>query len=396
MTLFSYGFRFFFLAAGLYAAAAVAAWLAWLGLHLVGGVVLTPTFAGAAHQWHGHEMIFGYAVAALAGFLLTAVPSWTGTRPLAGRPLVLLAAVWLAGRLAMWFSAFLPPLAVAVADLLFLPLLGVLLARALFVRPAPRNLIFLGLIAVLFVANLACHLEWTGSLGDGVRWGLTLAIVTLASMVAIIGGRIVPAFTRNALMRMGVEDGLPRSFAPLELVTLAAALALVVCYALPVPAPLTGAVAALAAVASLVRLAFWRADRTLGQPIVWSLHLAYLWLPVGYGAIAADMLFGLLPSAFALHALGIGAVGGMTLAVMTRAALGHSGRPLVVARPIAVAYVLVALAAVVRVGATVLATGLYLEAVLLSGALWLAAFTLFALVYWPILTKPSLSEAGRI
>ena len=391
----SYGFRVFFLFAGLYAVAAIGAWLFWLGLHMAGAIAV-QSFSGAPQVWHGHEMIFGYAVAALAGFMLTAVPNWTGARPVAGLPLALLATVWIAGRLALWFSAFIPGFLVAIIDLAFLPLFAVFVARSLMLKPAPRNLVFLVLLALLFAANLAVHLQWLGRAENSAAWGLDLGIVTLALMVAIIGGRIVPAFTRNELMRAGESERLPRSLGPIEAVALVGAAAVVLCYMANAPDWITGTIAAIAALAHLARLALWRSGATLGEPILWSLHLAYLWLPIGYAAIAAVRLFGAFPEAVALHALGVGAVGGMTLAVMTRAALGHTGRPLAVTRPIALSYGLIALAALMRVFAPVLLPVFYLELILAAGALWMIGFGVFVAVYWPILTGPPLSAGGKV
>jgi uncharacterized protein involved in response to NO len=215
-------------------------------------------------------------------------------------------------------------------------------------------------------------------------------------MVAIVGGRIVPAFTRNALMRNSESGRLPQSFKPIEAAALIGASAVMLCYLANAPDAIAGGVAAIAALAHLARLAFWRSWATRGVPILWSLHLAYLWLPIGYAIIAAARLFDAMPEAVALHALGVGAVGGMTLAVMTRAALGHTGRPLAVTRPIAVSYGLVALAALVRVFAPGLFPALYLELILVAGGLWIVGFAVFVTVYWPILTGPALLAEDKV
>jgi len=392
----SYGFRIFFLLAGLYAVAAMAAWLAWLGVHMLGAEVATGSFSGAPNVWHGHEMVFGYGVATLAGFMLTAVPSWTGAQPLSGRPLAILAALWLAARLALWASALLPEWLVAIVDLGFLPWLGFLVARQLLLKPQARNLVFLALLALLFAANFAVHLEWIGVAEYSASWGLSLGIVTLALMVAIVGGRIVPAFTRNALIREGESERLPQSFKPIEAASLIGAFAVTLCYLANAPDTITGGVAALAALAHLARLAFWRSWATRRAPILWSLHLAYLWLPIGYATIAAARLFDAMPEPVALHALGVGAIGGMTLAVMTRAALGHTDRPLAVTRPIALSYGLVALGALVRVFAPGLFPAFYLELIFVAGGLWIMGFAIFVTVYWPILSGPALSGEGKV
>lgn len=387
-TFLSFGFRPFFLFAGLYAIAAIAAWLTWLGLHGAGAAVTAPSFAVTPHYWHAHEMIFGYGGAVLAGFLLTAVVNWTGTRPVTGRPLLLLIMVWLAGRIAVWLSALVPAAVVAVVDLAFLPLLGLFVARALLAKPAARNLIFPGLLAVLSAANLMIHLEWTGLIDDGARLGLLAALLTLCFTVSIVGGRIVPAFTRNALVKRHEAIPPPRTITLVDAIALASTALLIPAAAFALSDALTGALALVAAVAHAVRLSFWRFHATLNDPLLWSLHLAYFWLPVGFAMLAAAHLGAGMSESTALHALSIGAVGGMTLAVMSRAALGHTGRPLAAAWPTACAYGLIAAAALVRAGGPVLFPALYMQAVLAAGFLWAAGFALFALVYWPVLTGP--------
>ena len=384
---FSSGLRPFFLFAGLYAVVAIAAWLAWLGLHAGNVTVTRSTIAEAPHLWHGHEMLFGYGAAMVSGFLLTAVPSWTGTAPIAGARLGLLVATWLAGRLVMWFSALLPGLVVAAVDLAHLPVLGVMVAMSLRQRPAPRNLIFLGLLALLAFANGAVHAEWTGYGDDSASWGLRLAIVAFVLMITIIGGRVVPAFTRNALMRRGQTEALPRSLGWLDGLAVASAAAVVVAAAADW-SPGLGAAGLVAGLANAWRLVLWRPLASLAEPIVWSLHLGYLFVAGGFLALAGADLGGWPSETAALHILAIGAIGGMTLAIMTRAALGHTGRALTVARPVAVAYLLVAAAALVRGFGTQFMPDHYFAVIGLAGLAWMTAFGLFAVVYFPILTGP--------
>lgn len=388
--LLSFGFRPFFLLAGLYAVISMLAWIAWLMLHSANAVILAPTIAVPAHLWHGHEMLFGYASAVITGFMLTAVPGWTGARRVAGASLVVLVTVWIAGRIAVWFSAFLPAMFVGLVDMAYLPLLAGTIAMGLVKRPAPRNLIFLGLLAVLTMANGAVHGEWTGLTRNTASWGLAVAVITTTLLIVILGGRIVPSFTRNAIIRKAGENELPRSIGLLDKASIAGVAGVLVCYIFAVPDVVTGVTALLAAMANLTRLALWQWRSVLGAPILWSLHLAYLWIPVGLAAIAASMLGGWISHNAAEHLLAIGAIGGMTLAMMTRAPLGHTGRPLVVARPISVAYLLIAAAAVLRGFGLDIFPEHYFPVVFIAGGLWATGFSIFTIVYTPIVTGPSL------
>ena len=388
----SYGFRVFFLFAGLYAVLALAAWLAWIGLHALNFEVVGMSIALPPHLWHAHEMIFGYTLAVIAGFFLTAVPSWTGRQPIQGGPLALLAAAWLAARLASWSSAVLPALLVAALDLVFIALLGLMIGRALIVGGSRRNLVFLPVLAVLFIANLLVHLEILGLLDGGLATGHLLALDTILLLITVIGGRVVPAFTTNVLRNTGVEP-LPRSHRALDVASIASvALMLLADLILP-ESWVVGAVAGLAALANALRLAGWCGARTLDRPILWILHLGYAWLVVGLALKAAALLGGWLSEVTALHALTVGAIDSMTLGVMSRAALGHTGRELVAPPAIAAGYVLISLAAVIRVAGPALLPAHYNGAMVLSGVAWIAAFAAFSAVYWPILTRPRVRNA---
>jgi len=391
-TLLSAGLRIFFFAAGLYAVFAMGVWEGWLGIQAATGLAPALPFAPPPVLWHAHEMIFGYACAVLGGFFLTAVPSWTGEKSARAAFVSLLAVLWLAGRLAVWWSGTLDPVLVAAIDLAFLPVLGAKIGVQLARRPKPQNMIVLLVIAMIWTGNLMVHLDWIevtpGSAGAGLRLGL----LTIAAMIAIIGGRVIPAFTRNAMRQSGRDTGLPHSHTKVEVAGIASAVLLALFVAVGAPDPLTGATALVAGTAQAARLAGWRGGWTLGQPILWSLHLAFAMLALGYLALAAAMA-GWIGEVGALHLLAIGAIGGMTLAMMSRAALGHTGRALVVARPVAWAYGLVALAALIRAVGAEAAPGWYDWAMLISGALWLLAFAGFIAVYWPILTSPRKNAA---
>ena len=388
--LLSIGFRPFFLAAGLYAIIAMLAWIAWLMLHSANAVILSPTIAMPAHLWHGHEMLFGFAAAVISGFMLTAAPGWTGARRVAGAHLMVLVVTWLAGRIVMWFSSFLPALLVAIVDMVHLPMLAGAIAIALVKLPTPRNLIFLVLLAILIAANGAVHLEWIGWSDDTASWGLTVALIDTVLLVVILGGRIVPSFTRNALMRRGENDHLPRSYAGFERTSIASVAILLICVIIEPPDVITGLVALIAALSNFARLALWRGMSVIEEPILWSLHIAYLWIPVGLAVLFANIVFDIGSQGAALHILGVGAIGGMTLAMMTRAPLGHTGRPLVVRRSITLAYVMLVAATLLRgfvLGASI---GGYFTIILVAGGLWITGFAIFVAVYLPILVGPSL------
>lgn len=379
--LFNYGFRPFFLLAGLSAVIVMAVWL--IVLHT--GV--WPQGELAAHLWHGHEMLFGFVAAAIAGFLLTAVPSWTGQRGFSGTPLMVLTAVWLAGRLIMPMHAQLPPWFIAFADLAFFPVVGFLLVPSL-LRGKSKNLIFMIFLAVLFGANLIFHIALAHGDPGLASYGLLLGINTILLIIAIIGGRIVPAFTLSAVRR--TDDSFTITPVPaLDHAAIASILLVLVTDLLWPYSPAAGWLALLAAALHAVRLARWKTLRGLGEAIVWILHVGYAWVIIGLALKGLFLLTGMLYASAWLHALTTGAFASMIMAVMTRAALGHTGRPLVAPPLIVIGYVLITLAAIVRVAGPVL-PGVYLQIITLSGLLWTAAFALFLVVYTPILLRPRL------
>lgn len=383
----SYGFRPFFLFAGAYGVVAVAAWLAVLHRLHTGAAIVFPQGTFPPHLWHGHEMLFGYAGAAIAGFFLTAVPSWTGREPVRGFPLGALALAWLAGRVAMWSAAVLPPALVAAVDLAFVPFLAVLVVRALSGGWSRRNAIFLPVFAALFAGNVLFHLDAAGVVPGFASRGLLLALDAVLFLIAVIGGRVVPAFTTNALRRAG-EERLPVSRPPVEVAALLSVAALAVVDLVAPDGIAAGMVAAFASAIHAVRLAGWRGHRTLGEPILWIIHLGYAWLVLGFALKALALLGGLIPTTTASHALTIGAIGSMTLGVMSRAALGHTGRELRVAAPTVAAYLLVSVSAVVRIAGPALLPAYASQALAGAAILWIAAFGLFTAFYFPILTRP--------
>jgi uncharacterized protein involved in response to NO len=373
------GFRPFFLLAGLVAALQVPLWLAqWLN-----GVSLQLSYAPSL--WHGHEMLFGFGGAALSGFLLTAVPNWTGVPTPKGWRLGLLAGMWLAARLAFALGGLLPPWLAAGLDLLVLPGLGLAVLGPLRKSGNRHNLIFLGVLSVLTLADglvLAEMCGW-GALG---RNGLYLAVFLFVTMIGIVGGRIIPGFTQGGLRQIGIVVEIAKR-PRLDGAALGLLAATAVAEAVAPGSSWAGALCLAAAAAHGVRLAGWQGWRTGRVPLLWVLHLGYLWLPLGLGLMGLASLWSGAPlsPADALHGLTVGAIGSMILGVMSRACLGHSGRPLVPARATVAAFVLVAAAAWLRVWAPLvdMSAGLWL-----SGLAWSAGFALYVTVTAPICLKP--------
>jgi uncharacterized protein involved in response to NO len=377
-SLFAYGFRPLFLAAGLAAALLVPLWIA----SLTWGLPLSPRWPAAL--WHGHEMLFGFVGAAIGGFLLTAVPSWTGQRGFGGAPLLAVTALWLAGRLAPFAPHGISVWGVALIDLAYLPVVAAMIAPPLF-RTRNRNRVLLLVLGALTFCNATFHCYAArGDAASATQW-LALAIDLIVVLTAIIGGRIVPAFTNSGLRATG--PGVRPSLPWLEALAIGATVAM-----LPVDwtwphSMAAAAVAAVAGIAHLARALRWAPLRTRAVPLLWILHVGYAWIPVGLLLKAVAFASGAGFATFWQHALTVGALATLILAVMTRASLGHTGRELRVGRPMIAAYLLLVAAGLVRVfGAAV---GIDYTTVLGAAApLWLAAFATFVAVYAPILASP--------
>jgi len=340
--------------------------------------------------WHVHEMVFGFGAAAVAGFLLTAIPNWTGRLPLQGGPLAGLVLLWAAGRIAALISLKTGAIGAAVLDLSFpLAFFGVV-AREIIAGRNWRNLPMLGALMLLLLGNLLAHLESLG-VAATAELGNRLGVATLLMLISLIGGRIIPSFTRNWLVRERPGVSAPSPFDALDRMALVTTgLALAVWAAAPESAPAPWVELA-AGVLLGVRLARWRGAATLREPLLWVLHLGYGWLSLGFLLLAFNNFMPVLPQTTALHALTAGAIGTMTLAVMTRASLGHTGRPLVAGRGTTAIYVLVTLAALLRLFAP-LGGANYLLMLSFAGAAWSAAFGLFVLLYAPPLTQPRVRD----
>lgn len=372
------GFRPFFLLAGLWAAIAILVWLAAFT-----GRIAVPT-AFAPTVWHAHEMLFGFVQAAVAGFLLTAVPNWTGRMPIQGWGLAGLAAVFLAGRIAVAWSAMIGP-AAALIDLAFPIVLLAVLGREIVAGRNWRNMPMLAVMLVFGLANGMTHAEALGWADTGAI-GLRLGIAVIAVLITLVGGRVIPSFTRNWLAKRG-SARLPAPVGRFDAATIAVtAAALLVWTAMPDTTAMAGGMA-LAAVMNFLRLIRWRGHSTMAEPLVWILHIGYLWLPVAFALLAlAPFVAAVLPSA-PLHALTGGAMATMVLAVSTRATLGHTGRALHAGPWTVVMYGLVIVSAAARVGAG-FAPEWYDPLLAVAGLAWIASFAIYVAVYGPMLLRP--------
>lgn len=359
--LFDLGFRPFYLLAGAYAALAVPLWAAEYAGWLPGpGIV-----------WHAHEMVFGYAFAVIAGFLLTAVRAWTGLPTPTGAALAGLAALWIAARALAFMSL---PLA-AWAGVLFAIALAFALGRPLVAARNRRNYFFIALVLGLGAAGVAVQ--------RGPQLGLTLGLDVVLFIMAVMAGRVVPAFTNNAIAGAGA-----RRHPWLEWSALGAILALIAADALQ-RTELAAGIALIAGLLHAARLALWAPGKVLRRPILWILHASYAWIVV-HLLLRGFTGFGMLPYALGTHALTVGAIGGLTLGMMTRTARGHTARPLAAGRAEVASYVLVQLAAVTRVLVPLAFPATYLGATLASAVFWFLAFAVFVAAYVPILTRPRL------
>jgi len=376
LVLFALGFRPFFLAAAIFAVGLMAQWV----VTFVGNREFANYYR--AIGWHSHEMIFGYAVAVIAGFLLTAVRNWTDVQTAAGASLAGLTALWFIARLMPFFPGAFPPWLIALVDIAFLPALAVALSIPLLRSGQRRNLIFLPLLGALALANFLVHLELTGYTESSARAGTFLGLNLIILLIVIMGGRVIPFFTERALS--GV---IPKRRPAIEWLSPASATAFVITDLLLPNSMLAGALAALAAVSNGIRLGGWYTNRFWRVPLLWVLHLGYAWVVAGF-CLKALAAIGLISPQFIVHAFTVGGIGVLTLGMMARVSLGHTGRPLKTARPVALAFVLVNLAAVIRGILPIIFPQWLPQLVALSGSLWMAAFSLFFLIYFPILTQP--------
>lgn len=369
------GFRPFFLAASLFAAVAIALWLpAYFG------EITIPT-AFAPRDWHVHEMLFGFAPAVVAGFLLTAVPNWTGRLPIKGAPLLVLLAAWLVGRIAVFFSGALPWRLVLALDGLFLAALLAVILREIVAGENWRNLRVALLVGLMLCGNVGFHLEAhvTGAVVYAERAGLSAVVL----LIVLVGGRIIPSFTRNWLAR--AKGGrLPKPFGRFDAAAIFAAALALAAWTLFPTSQMTGALLSIAGVLQACRLARWAGDRTVADRLIFVLHAAYAFIPTGLLLLSAAS-FQLCPQSAGIHALAAGGVGLMTLAVMSRVSLGHSGRKLVASRLVQASFACIWLSAALRVAAAFApSANMLLHA---TAAFWIVGFAIFIWSSWRMLVE---------
>ncbi|MEJ1437673.1 MAG: NnrS family protein [Candidatus Sedimenticola sp. (ex Thyasira tokunagai)] len=374
------GFRPFFSVAGLAAVILLGVWLiAW------SGQLSLPTYYGFI-GWHSHEMLFGYTPAIIAGFLLTAVRNWTGVTPPIGRPLAGLVALWLAGRIAPLLYGIVPEMVIAITDLLFLPAIALAIKPALWQGKQKINRIFVPLLLVMAVANLLVHLQALG-LSNSAAQGSDMMLYLIVFLIVMIGGRVLPFFTQavipghKAVSRQPVEITATISLAALVLVQ-------------PLyPEPwLIAILAAISAIAQLVRLAGWHHPQVWRSPILWVLYSGFCWIIIGL-VLTAVAPTGVAPANLAKHALTVGGVGVLTLGMIARVSLGHTGRPIQPGKLMGIAFILLNLAALCRVFGPLLLPYLYTLWIDVSGGLWILCFLVFCAIYLPILWRPRVDGA---
>ncbi|HET9801714.1 MAG TPA: NnrS family protein [Candidatus Acidoferrum sp.] len=377
---FSYGFRPFFFAAGVWASVGMPLWLP----QYFGQFVL-PTYFGAL-DWHIHEMLYGYVAAAVAGFLLTAIPNWTGRMPFNGIPLVWLVFLWLGGRAAILFSAKIGGALAASVDASFLIALACVAGYEIVAAKNWRNLRVVAMLTALIIGNIVFHVEvlFTGTANYGIR----IAIAAVIGLIVLVGGRIVPSFTNNWLIRNN-PGRLAVPFSRFDIVIVSAsALALTAWIAAPIH-PFTGMSMTLSGILQSIRIARWAGHRTTADRLVLVLHLGYVFVPIGFMLLGIAAFLPQVPISAGAHAWTAGAIGLMTVAVMTRATLGHTGQPLQAGWITQTIYALILVAAFLRIIAAFNGSPELLE---FSGAAWFTGFGCFVLSYGRLLILRSRTD----
>lgn len=380
--LFGYGFRPFFLVSAFHALLMLPVFL----MMMHGGMTEHPALDML--RWHIHEMLFGFIAAAIAGFVLTAVPNWTGQRGYAGWPLVCLFMLWCAARIALLPFLGLPLWFGALCDLMFMPSLLACIIPSLIIARNQRNYTIAGMLAFYWLANILC---WGDIIGDAATWyrGVDLGFDAVLLLIVVIGGRIVPSFTSSSLHRRGIDLNI-KVGTLLDRCSVSLILILSFLHQLSDNNTIIGVVTIMAALAHFFRLRQWHSFKTLHEPLLWILHIAYLWIPIALTLHALSLLADISFASAWRHAFSIGCFSTMIFAIMCRAALGHTGRPLQLARPMVFSFYALIAAGIIRVFIAPLMRGSdnYPWFLATAGFLWCVAFGLYCIVYTPILLRP--------
>lgn len=379
------GFRPFFFGGAAWGLIALGFWIA----SLAGALTIPSVFDALA--WHRHEMLFGFVGAVIAGFLLTAIPNWTGRLPIAGRPLAALFGLWASARLAVLFSAEIGMIVAGLLDVGFFVVLAMLAAREV-LAANNRNLPVVGMVILFGAANATDYLASSGAIPNpDLGWQLATSIVVV--LISLIGGRIIPSFTRNWMAKQGLSEGLPTQPGKFDLAVIGATAFGLLAWITASAGVMVGGLLLGAALLQSVRLARWGGLRTVSDPLVLILHVGYAWVPIGLLLLGLSVAGLPVPRSAAVHALTAGAMATMILAVMTRASLGHTGRELRANAATIAIYALVTIGALLRVTAP-LEFFDYTVSMEAAALAWGGALLLFLIAYAPVLWRPRLGETG--
>ncbi|RLA25569.1 MAG: NnrS family protein [Gammaproteobacteria bacterium] len=371
---FALGFRTFFALSGLSALVLLVLWRSIYD----GSLVMDNYFA--KNYWHAHEMLLGYTVAVIAGFLLTAVRNWTGQQTLTGASLAALALLWVYGRILPFYSGLLADEFIALVDFLFLPVLAICLTKPMIAAQYTRGYVFIGLLLIMALGNGLIHLDILGLAEETAWMGFQIVISLIITMILVIAGRVFPFFTEK-----GLPGTLPIRNPLYDALSIGSALLVFVLSIMQVSGIILALAAALATIINILRLNDWYVFKIWFVPLLWVLYIGYAWIIFGFILTALSAFDIVLPT-LALHAFTMGGIGVITLGMMARVSLGHTGRVLKASQAMAIAFALINLAALIRVFVPILLPNWYADIIYLSTILWLAAFSLFAYIYAPILT----------
>lgn len=373
--LFALGFRPFFL---LSAFAAPVLLLLWL-MQLTGKISISGYYSPTG--WHAHEMLFGYTVAVIAGFLLTAAGNWTGKKMINGVQLLILSLVFLSARIAP-FMPDLPNGLIAFLDLSFIPLVAFLIAVPVIRAKQWSNFIFVPLLLTMAAANLMVHLSALGLINSSIVTGSRMMLYLVVLLIVIMGGRVIPFFTER-----GVNGVTTKKWKWIEILSPLSVILVVAADVILTENVIVGYLALFAGIIHFIRLAGWYSNKIWSVPLVWILQIAYLWFVVGF-ILKSLIIFDLTQDILSHHAFTVGGIGIMTLGMMARVSLGHTGREMKLNRWMVLSFVLINVAAVIRVILPMFMTDSYMQLIQIAGWLWVAAFVIYVVVYTPMWIRP--------